>query len=185
MILELVVSVLLLMLYVLILYRIGRSPFRLLFIGIIFGLLVFPLAGTLEFYWPTLTGIYLKESQGNIIYFPVIEETLKFLLIFLTFWILKLKPKTYEIMLCKKELTVGASVGLGFAFFETIGYSGLLVIIFRGFTTWLMHMTTSTLLSYSIVIIWALKSKRKMIFVLVLVSCAIIIHVLFNYMGYV
>jgi len=178
--LEIVVLVIFLMCWILVLYSISRS--KEIFIGIVMGFIVFLIVGSLEYYWPTLTGISLTESEGTIIYFPVIEEILKLLFIFLTIWILRLKLKMHKIIPLKKELIIGASVGLGFAFSETIGFSNLLTIIQRGLTTWPMHMLTSTILSFSVSIIWTFKPKRKAVFALALVSSAIIIHSLFNYL---
>jgi RsiW-degrading membrane proteinase PrsW (M82 family) len=150
------------------------------FVGTVVGLIIFISAGVLEINWPTLTSVSLTHYQGSVIVFPIIEEVLKLSGIFLTVRALQLTRIFSHELSAAKVFVLGASVGLGFAFFETLGIQNALTVVLRGIWTWPMHMCTSTILSSNIIIL-RMPKPRQVSMVLLVFLAAVLVHSLFNY----
>lgn len=172
---SIVINVALLMLWSSIFYLFNQKK-AIILLGVGLGILgVFGLAG-FHYSWLNATGISLTEEQSKTVVAPVIEESSKLLFIFLAFRFFR-----RDTLLEKRtHLVFGGSLGLGFAFIENFGFvSNFLNVLFRGFSSWLMHIGTATLLAYGICYIQ--KSKRNLAWVLVFLMFAMVIHSLFNY----
>lgn len=151
--------------------------------GVSLGILgVFGLAG-FGYFWLNTTDISLTEAQSKTIVAPILEESSKLLFIFLVFQFSRMTALSGR----RSHMVFGASLGLGFAFIENFGFvANLLNVLFRGFSSWLMHIGTATLLAYGFCNIQ--KSKRNLAWVLVFLMIAMVIHGLFNlvvlFLGY-
>lgn len=141
---SIVINIALLVFWSLLFYFFNRKK-AIIFSGASLGILgVFILAGLIEFFWFDITSIKLTEQQSKTVVAPIVEEGSKLLFILLAF-----RFSQTHISLGTKVF--GASLGLGFAFIENFGFiANFLNVLFRGFSSWPMHIGTSTLLSYGV-----------------------------------
>lgn len=170
-----VINVALLVLWSLIFYFLVQKK-AIILSGVILGIVVFMLAGGIEYFWGDLTGISLTEKQSKAVVAPVLEESFKLLFIFLVFRFSRRGALTE-----RRTCTVfGASLGLGFAFIENFGYvANFLNVLSRAFSSWVIHMMTATILAYGVY--YVRESKRNLAWVLIFLMIAMVIHGLFNF----
>lgn len=172
---SIVINVALLVLWSLIFYFFDQKK-TIILTGVGLGILgVFGLAG-FGYFWLNTAEISLTEAQNKTIVAPIVEESSKLLFIFLVFRLSRMTVLSGK----RSHMVFGASLGLGFAFIENFGFvANFLNVLFRGFSSWLMHIATATLLAYSVGQFQ--KSKRNVVLVLAFFGFALVIHGFFNY----
>ena len=160
--------------WLLLIYFLKRDE-TIILLGLKLSILVFILGYFIE-QIPVLLGIALEAEQMKIIVAPIAEESSKYFFIFLAC----LKHDFGELT-WREIIQFGATIGLGFAFFENFGFiENLSVVLLRGISSWILHVGTSILLAFSVG--YALKSKPKLVWDLTpfLFWLAILLHAMFN-----
>jgi hypothetical protein len=153
-------------------FKLTKSRLGAGLIGLVVGVLALFSDGLVYFFLLTPMGFKSTDWSYKVIAAPVLEESLKFLFIFLIAW--KCKTISPEIMV------FGGSTGIGFAFLENfLGASNTRAMLFRGFVPMPFHIATT--LFYSFVISNFLTQKRSIAWMIALFLMTIVIHGMLNY----
>lgn len=165
--LGLLVNMALLTLWVLLLYLFKRK-LTIILIGIAIGIVPVSLFTILVETSLLQTPLTIQVS----IVAPIVEESLKFLFILLLAW------KSSRVL---SEVRIfGAAVGLGFAYFETLGViANVPDILLRSVSSWPLHIITALFLSYGVESRMTLKKPTAWTVAYFLI--ALTIHGAFNY----
>ena len=168
-----VINVALLVFWFSIFYLFNRKKtiIPIMLLGVAVGISgVFTLAIAIERFGLAAAGIQLAEGQRKALIAPMVEEGSKLLFIFLSLRLLKMSTSGNN--------ALGASVGLGFAFVENSAVlANPLNVFFRGFSSWLMHIGTATLLAYGV---WYALQKHRFVRLPVFFIIAMLVHSAFN-----
>ncbi len=168
----LLINIILLILWVSLLYLFNKNLEAIL-LGVAVGIVSVGLLSILvESYIMETAGVTTAMQQSMIVVAPVVEESLKFLSIFLAAW------KSHKVL---SEVRIfGAATGLGFAYFENLGViTNVQNILLRSFTSWPLHVITALVLSYAVKS--RLTLRRNIASTVVYFLTATIIHAGFNY----
>jgi len=140
--------------------------------GLVLGIWgVFIVAG-MAYAFLDVIGIKLTEEHLKIVVAPIVEETSKLLFIALAFLFVRNR-------ISSATKVFGASLGLGFAFMENFGHvTSPLNTLFRGYSSWVMHIGTATLLAYCVWVVG--KSRKNPAWIPACLMLAITIHGGFN-----
>lgn len=166
------VNVALLLLWGMLLYFL-KDSLMVIYSGVAVGILgVFVLSGLIQ-YWLWISGIPFTEQQSKTLVAPIVEESTKFLFIFLTAWRIR--------RISSQVVVFGVSVGLGFAFIENFLFvANVPNLLQRGVSSWILHMGTALILSKGIRS--RLLLERSMIWAVFGLLAAVVIHGVFNLM---
>jgi RsiW-degrading membrane proteinase PrsW (M82 family) len=164
----LLVNMALLTIWVLLLYLFKRR-LTIILLGVAVGIVPVSLLSILVEL--CLLKIPLTIQVSSIVVAPIVEETSKFLFIFLSAW----KSRT----ILSEVRIFGAAEGVGFAYFENLGFiTNVMDVLLRSFSSWPLHVIEALILSYSVQN--TLTTKRNIILTVGYFLIAIIIHALFN-----